>query len=414
MIGVSAPRFYGVEVGKKFDVAVPICASELFDKRNTQSRSRWWLSIMGRVKPDVTRNQLQARLEALSPGVMNAALPDWDAASQQRFLKTKLVSVSAATGTSELREVFGEPLRVLMVIVALVMLIACANIASLMLARGTARGKEIAVRKALGAARSRLVRQLLTESLLLSFAGAGLGMLFAKWSSALLVRKLSTAGNDVFIDLSMNGRVLGFTMVAAVLTAILVGLLPAFRSTKVALIESMKARTTGGGAQGLRASRWIVAGQTALTLVLLIGSGLLLRSFVRLVTLDLGFDRSNVLVVRATPPWFAVDTAKAGPEKRGVIYEEMERRLRAIPGVKCTMPEGAFYAYPNLTGLLGRNVGGRTASTTIELAELLLEQAKVAIVPGEAFGTPGYARLSFALGDDDLGEGLQRIADAVS
>jgi putative ABC transport system permease protein len=336
VIGVSAPRFYGVEVGKEFDVAVPICASALFDKRNTESRSRWWLSIMARVKPGITPAQLSARLDTLSPGVMNAALPDWDAEGQRRFLRAKLVGVPADVGTSELRGEFGQALRVLMVIVALVMLIACANIASLMLARGTARGKEIAVRKALGAARGRLIRQLLTESVLISFAGAGLGVLFAKWSGALLVRQLATAQDDVFLDLSINARVLAFTALSAVLTAIMVGLLPAFRSTRIALIEAMKARTGAGGAQGLGAGRWIVIGQVALTLVLLIGGGLLLRSFVRLVTLDLGFDRSNVLVVSATPPWFAVDTAKAGPEKRTVIYEEIERRLRALPGVLST------------------------------------------------------------------------------
>jgi putative ABC transport system permease protein len=335
VIGVSAPRFYGVEVGKKFDVAVPICASGLFDRRNTESRSRWWLSIIGRVRPGIAPAQLKARLEAISPGVMNAALQDSDADTQrqQRFLSTKLVSVPASIGTSELRDAFGQALRVLMVIVALVMLIACANIASLTLARGRARGKELAVRKAVGAARGRLVRQLLTESVLLSFAGAGLGVVFAKWSSALLVRQLVTARDDVFLDLSINARVLGFTALSAILTAILVGLLPAFRSTKIEPIEAMKARTGVGGAQGFRASRWIVSGQVALTLVLLIGGGLLLRSFVRLVTQDLGFDRSNVLVVSATPPWFAVDTAKEGPEKRTIIYEEMERRLRALPEV---------------------------------------------------------------------------------
>jgi putative ABC transport system permease protein len=333
VIGVSTPRFYGVEVGKGFDVAVPICASALFDKRNTESRSRWWLSIMARVRPGITPAQLNARLEALSPGVMHAALPDRDAEDQRRFLRATLVSVPAGVGTSELRDVFGQALRVLMVIVALVMLIACANVASLMLARGTARGKEIAVRKALGAARGRLIRQLLTESALLSLAGAGLGVLFAKWSGALLVRQLATAQNDVFLDLSINASVLEFTALSAVLTTILIGLLPAYRSTKIALIEAMKARTFAGGAQGLRAGRWIVAGQVALTLVLLIGGGLLLRNFVRLVTLDLGFDRSNVLVVSATPPWFAYDTAKAGPEKRTPIYEDIERRLRALPGV---------------------------------------------------------------------------------
>ena len=335
VIGVTPRHFYGVNVGKNFDVAIPLCASALFDTRNLDSRSRWWLSIIGRVKAGVTPEQMKARLGVLSPHVMIAALPDWDAAGQQRFLARKLDTAPAGTGSSDLRSAFRESLNILMAIVALVLSIACANIASLMLARATTSGKEIAIRKALGASRSRLIRQLLTESALLSSAGAALGLVFAKWGSALLVRKLSTGRNPLFLDLSLDGRVLGFTVIITIATTVLIGLLPALRSTRIALMEAMKARSVAGSEQRsrFRLGKWIVAGQVALSLVLLIGGGLLLRTFVKLLTLDLGFDRHNVLVVSAKPPWFAADTAKLPPEQRQAAYDEIGQRLRAIPGV---------------------------------------------------------------------------------
>lgn len=334
VIGVSPPHFFGVNVGKSFDVAIPLCASALFDKRNLDSRGRSWLSIIGRVRPGITPQQVEARLGVLSPAVMAAALPEGDSAFQQEYLKRTLVTAPGGTGASELRRVSREPLNGLMAIVALVLVIACANIAGLMLARAATRGKEVAVRAALGASRGRLIRQLLTESAILSFSGAALGLLFANWGSALLVQSLSTEGNPLSLDLSLDGRVLGFTVTVAIATAMLVGLLPALRSTRSALIEAMKARS-GAGEQrsGFRVGKWIVAGQVALSLVLLVAGGLLLRTFEKLITLDLGFDRSHVLVVSARPPTFAADTAKLPLEQKPATYDEIARRLRTIPGV---------------------------------------------------------------------------------
>jgi predicted permease len=220
-----------------------------------------------------------------------------------------------------------------MAIVGLVLLIACANIASLMLARAAARHKEIAVRQALGASRTRLVRQLLTECVLLSSAGALLGILFARWGAALLVRFISTTRNLVFLDLSLDIRVLGFTAAIAALTAILFGLLPAIQSTRVSLTSAMKGRQAleSEGHSPFRGRKWIVASQVALSLVLLVAAGLLLRSFAKLATLDIGFDSNNVLLVNAD-----LSVARVPEEQQLATFQEIENRLKALPGVVST------------------------------------------------------------------------------
>ena len=195
----------------------------------------------------------------LSPQVFTAALPqNWSPDRQKIFLQLALVTTPAATGISSLRRQFDRPLQLLMAVVGLVLLIACANIASLMLARAAARQKDLAVRQALGAGRFRLIRQLLTECVLLSAAGALVGILFARWGTTLLVRYISTAKNAVFLDLSLDGRVLGFTVAIAVFTSVLFGLLPALRATRVSLTLAMK------GSQAIESERHGALSQPAL------------------------------------------------------------------------------------------------------------------------------------------------------
>ena len=333
IVGVSAPGFYGMDVGKKFDVAIPVCAAALFDGKRSRldHRSWWWLTVIGRRKDGIGPDQAKARLEVLSPQVSAAALPqNWKPKDQEDFLKHKFVLNPAATGTSELRREFKQPLNILMAIVGLVLLIACANIASLMLARAAARQKEIAVRKALGASRPRLIRQMLTECVLLSSAGAALGILFADWGNALLVRYLSTARNKVFLDLSLDWRILSFTAAVAILTGVLFGVVPAIRSTRVSLTSAMKGSQTAEGDRRtkFRPGKWIVASQVALSLVLLVAAGLFLRSLVKLATLDIGFDRNNVLIVSAN-----LNLAKVPAEQQPVMFEQIERQLQTLPGV---------------------------------------------------------------------------------
>jgi predicted permease len=333
IVGVAPPGFYGVNVGEKFDVALPICATALFDAKQERLNERawWWLNVIGRVKPEISPEQLKARLQVLSPRIFAESVPpNWDSQMQSDFRKWIFVTTPAATGVSYLRERFEEPLYILMGLVGLVLLIACANIASLMLARAITRSREIAVRRALGATRLRLIRQLLTECLLLSAAGALLGLLFAQWGNALLVRYISTAGEKVFLDFSLDVRVLGFTTAITILTSILFGILPAIRSTRVSLASAGKGRQAfeGGPHARLRYGRWIVGSQVALSLVLLVTAGLFLRSFIKLVTLDIGFDRNDVLLVNVDLPG-----ANVPVERRLPTYDEIERRLRALPGV---------------------------------------------------------------------------------
>jgi len=217
-----------------------------------------------------------------------------------------------------------------MAVVGLVLLIACANLGSLMFARAIARNKEFAVRQALGASRTRLIRQLLTECVVLSSGGALLGALLARWTTTLLARSISTAQNSVFLDLSLDTRMLGFVLAGAGLTPLLFGLLPALRSTRVSLSSAMRGSQSGEAGRSLRfhPRKWIVGSQVALSLVLLVAAGLLLRSFVKLVTLDIGFDRNNVLLVHTD-----LRTPKIPVDRQAATYEEIERRLRALPGV---------------------------------------------------------------------------------
>ena len=330
--GVTQRGFYGLEGGQKFDVAVPICTEPTLEGRSfLDGRSTWWLRVMGRRKQGASIDQVNARLRALSPQVFGAAMPlDWSKKEQGDFLLRTLIGQESANGPSYLRTEMEKPLYVLMAVVGLVLLIACANIASLMLARGAARHREIAMRRALGASRTRLIRQLLTECILLSSAGAVLGMFFARWGNAVLLRYMSTRQGQVFFDLSVNARVLAFTAAVAVLTGILFGVLPALRSTRISLTAAMKgARTAEGESRfRFRLGKWIVALQTALSLVLLVAAGLFVRSLVKLATLDIGFDRENVLVVNAN-----LKAAKLSPEQHLQTYDEIEKQLETIPGV---------------------------------------------------------------------------------
>ncbi|HEV2205731.1 MAG TPA: ABC transporter permease [Candidatus Acidoferrales bacterium] len=333
IVGVAQRGFSGTEIGTPFDVAIPVCAAAILG-RSLDARSSWWLTMMGRLKPGVSIERADARMKALSPVLFGAVVPtEFPPKSQDLFRKYTFITVPAATGAagfSGLREQYGQPLEILMAVVGVVLLIACANIASLLLARSAARQKEIAVRLSLGASRGRLVRQMLTESIVLSSTGALLGIFFARWGSALLVRFVSTQQNQVFLDVRMDGRVLAFTIAIAVLCGLLFGILPAVRATGVSAMSAMKEgqarRGAGSGSQPATA-RWIVAAQLALSLILLVGTGLFIRTFTNLMTLDAGFDPNNVLLVETN-----VHGAKLPDAALKPLYGQMLAKLRALPG----------------------------------------------------------------------------------
>jgi predicted permease len=330
VIGVAPPGFFGMGVGGKFDVAAPICATAIFDGKQPRlaRNDLYWLVVAGRINPKLGRSQRATRLRILATRLF--VPPNASPEEREALMKITLRIVPAGTGISGLRGQFSHALQVLMAVVGMVLLIACANLASLTLARGAARHKEIAVRQALGASRTRLIRQLLTECVLLSFAGALLGVLLARWTAALLVRFISTAKSTVFLNLSPDIRILGFVLATVVLTSLLIGLLPALRSTRASLSLAIKGSQSSeaGGNLGFRGRQWIVGSQVALSLVLLVAAGLLLRTFVKLVTLDIGFDRNNVLLVDAN-----LKAANVPPDRCLTTYDEIESRLKALPGV---------------------------------------------------------------------------------
>ena len=272
-----------------------------------------------------------AYFQSISPALFEASLPaNYPQVSIKDYLALRLMAEPAGTGVSDLREEYTEPLWLLMGIAGLVLLIACANLANLMLARASARSREIAVRLAIGASRGRLVRQLLAESLLISLVGAALGLLAARALSRLLVSLLSTQGNAVFVNLDSDWRVLAFTGVLAVLTGILFGLAPALRSTRSGLSDVLKSAGRGStdGRERFGLRRLLVVIQVALSLVLVVGALLFSSTLKNLMIADTGFRQDGVLIARVG---FA---AMRLPLARVVTFrQELLERLRAIPGV---------------------------------------------------------------------------------
>ncbi|MFI5210528.1 MAG: ABC transporter permease, partial [Gemmatimonadales bacterium] len=334
IIGVAPPGFFGVEVGRFNQIYTPLCAEAVVQGKNSalDRRSTWFLQVVGRPKPGLPLAQVGARLAAISQGVFGATVPaNWDADGQASYAKRHFEARPAATGLSDLRLRYRPALFMLMAVVAIVLLISCGNVANLLLARGTVRHREIAMRMALGASRGRLVRQMLTESLLLSLLGAATGFLFARWGSALLVRMLSDRGDDVWLDLSLDYRLLGFTIGVAVATGVLFGLMPAWRTTRVDPQVAMRAHGRGVLEGGTRFTlgKALVLAQVALSLVLVLGAALMLRTFHTLATIDPGFRREGILAVQMDLSSSGYDDARV----LGIQHQVLER-LRLLPGVR--------------------------------------------------------------------------------
>ena len=330
IVGVTEPDFFGVEFGWY----VPIWTAQhaeavMRSAGGSGTGGGGW--VIGRLKPGLTRTQSRARLAALTPAILEATLPttgNAEAAAQYR--KSTFDVRPFSKGIPFLRERFGEALFMLMAIVGVVLLIACANVANLLLARASARQHEIGVRLALGASRSRLIRQLLTESVLLSVLGAASGVVFASWGSRVLVGFLSRPGRQVLsLDVTPDLRVLAFTIAISALTGVLFGLAPAWRAVGVDPHTVMKpsGRGIAEGHSRFSIGKALVVAQITLSLAMIAGAGLLLDSWRGLVAVDPGFRSDGVLLAN-------VDTrpTRLSGDKRSVTYNRILERLRAIPG----------------------------------------------------------------------------------
>jgi len=333
VLGVTPASFFGLDVGHSFDLALPICSQPVMGGEDNylDTRYDWWLTVMGRLKPGWTSEKATAYLGSISPGIFEATVPPgYDPEHIKKYLAFKLAAYPAGSGISDYRQGFSDPLWLLLAITGLVLLIACANLANLMLARASTREREIAVRLALGASRGRLIRQLLAESLLLALAGAAAGLLLARTVAGFLVSFLSTQGNQVFLNLSPDWLVFAFAAGVATVATVLFGLVPALRATRIPPVEAMKAGSRGVTANrerfGLR--RALVVSQVALSLVLLVGALLFSRSLRNLLTIDLGFRRTGILITDVDLTQLNLPAARLAAYGRDLL-----ERIRSTPGV---------------------------------------------------------------------------------
>ena len=329
--GVVPARFLGPTVGRSFDVAIPLGTVDLVTPGGPESaldgRSRWWLSIMVRLAPGQSVEAATAALRGVQPQIRDATLPlDWPRSMLARYLSDGLEIESASTGISDLRRSYEQPLLVLLGIVGVVLLVACANVANLLLARASARRHELAARLALGASHGRLVRQLLAESAVLAVPGAIAGLAIAVWGSRFLVAQISTSDSQVALDLPLDWRVLGFLTGLSVLSAVAFGLAPAWRARRLdagdAVALAAHARMTRRGA----VSGPLVAGQIALSLVLVIAAGLFGRTFSTLASRDLGLDPAHLHLA-------GIDAARVPVEQRVALYQRLRDAALGVPGV---------------------------------------------------------------------------------
>ena len=350
--GVTPESFSGTsDVGSTQDVTIPIAWEQQVSGERTNMRGAgiWWLRLMGRLKPGVTIEQAQAAFAE----PFQASVLEHRAARQARAtqpLRTldasdlpRLGAISGSQGEMDSRRGLAAPLRLLLGVVGVVLLIACANVANLLLARASARQKEIAVRLAMGASRGRLIRQLLTESVLLAVAGGALGMLFALWIKNGLVVVTDWGGPEMSaLEPSLDLRVFGFTLGLSVLTGLVFGLVPALRATRLDLTPTLKDAARGSSAINRSVlSKSLVVAQVSLSILLLLGAGLLVRTLRNLQHVETGFNANNLLL-------FSIDPSLIGykDERLAALYEQMFARLEAVPGVQAvTFSRNALLSY---------------------------------------------------------------------
>lgn len=335
IVGVSAPEFFGIDPGSQAQVYLPLHTAPSLasnsaedEKSRFVDRNSYWVEMMGRLRPGVSRTQAETELA----GKFRQYVESTASTAQEKVDIPELRLTDAAGGIDSLRREYSRPLYVLMGMVSLILLISCANLANLLLVRATARRREIGVRLSLGAGRIRLIRQLLTESVLLSLAGAALGLVVAHWGIRSITLLLANGTEDFTLHAGLNWSVLAFTCALATLTGIVFGLAPAIQSTKVDIAPALKeTRSTApsGRTHVFSLSRALVTLQVALSLLLVVGAGLFVRTLSNLHSVDIGFNQQNLLL-------FSVNARQAGYKEANLarFYDDLLTRFRQIPGVR--------------------------------------------------------------------------------
>ncbi|MPY89719.1 MAG: FtsX-like permease family protein [Luteitalea sp.] len=331
IVGVTPEGFFGPVVGSSPDVFIPLASERLLNPESEvlSSRTTVWLPLMARLGPGVSMPRAAAGLQPLWAAMIQETGPlDREGPMTRWFTKLKSQVEPASTGVPLLRRQFRQPLAVLVVVVAVVLLIACVNLSNLLLARSLTRQREIALRLAVGASRGRLLRQMLTESLLLAAAGAALGLLFGLWSSRLLASLLSTSRDTISLDIGLNLTVLAYTAFVTLLTTLLFGLAPALRALRASVHPLLKEGTLQVIGRRI-SSRALLVTQVALSLLLVAGATLFLRTFHSLLSVDLGFDADRVLIASVEPGRIGLKDEAASQ-----FYRDLQDRLQVLPGAE--------------------------------------------------------------------------------
>ena len=325
VVGVTPPSFYGLAVGEQFDIALPLCRpAQLF-------REVFDLAVVGRLRPDWTLDRVSAHLDGLSAGLFVANAPtDYSADTIQRFKSFRLAAYPMASGVSALRSSYEQSLQVLLVITALILLTACANLANLMLARASGRDREVAVRVALGASRTALIRQFLSESVLLAAAGAALAVVMANVFSAMILWAMSTQGSRPELSVPLDWRVLAFAAAAGLGTSVFFGVAPALRATRVDAVATMKSSGRGAttGHERLTFQRVMVAGQVAMSLVMLVAALVFVGSFRNLMTFDPGMRQEGIAAA-----YIRLEELRIAPERYKDLQREILAEVKSVPGI---------------------------------------------------------------------------------
>ena len=396
IVGVTPPGFFGLDVGDAPEISVPVMMQPqvMPDAENWLGRpvnTVEWLDVFGRLKPGVNPAQARSGMAAIFRGIQSqlAGELQMKAGGAKEWIEAKLVLAPGGAGLSDLRRQFTTPLYVLMGAVGLVLLIACANVANLLLARAAGRRREIALRLAIGATRARLIRQLMVESLALSALGGAAGIAAAFWGSGLLVRFLSVGRPLIRLDLAPDLRILAFTAAVSVATGVLFGLVPAMRAARLDLTPALKEGGRSASARQ-RLGKALAVAQVAFSLVLVIGAGLLVRTLRKLDDIDGGFRRDRVFTVALSPRGSDQKNGPNGPRLHR-LYLDLLDRVRAIPGVRSASLAGLPPTMPLQPRPYATQDGSRFSGTWTQIYPEYFASLGVPIVQGRDFSAADLA-----------------------